>query len=130
MSFGEIVSWAWDETPSVHRNATNLLIHAVAVPLFVSAHVLLVAGILIDYRLLLAGLVSIVVSLAMQRFGHSLERNPPIQFSGPVDFVRRIYAEQFCNFWRFLLSGQWYRSLKARDGNARAAGPRHSHPDE
>ena len=34
---------------------------------------------------------------------------------GARDFLRRLYAEQFCNFWRFLFSGQWYASL--RGGN-------------
>ena len=27
MSFREVVSWAWTETPPVNRNRTNLLIH-------------------------------------------------------------------------------------------------------
>jgi len=55
----------------------------------------------------------IVVSLALQKFGHSLEQNPVHPFDGPRDFLRRIYAEQFYNYWRFLFSGQWYASFKA-----------------
>jgi hypothetical protein len=39
----------------------------------------------------------------------------PPPFEGARDFVRRLYAEQFCNFWRFLFSGQWYASLRARN---------------
>ena len=46
MSFPELLSWAWRETPPVHKNSTNLLIHIVAVPLFVLGHILLVAGVL------------------------------------------------------------------------------------
>jgi hypothetical protein len=79
---------------------------------------LLVAGAVFDLRLLIAAILCIVVSLALQKFGHSLEENPVHPFAGPRDFVRRIYAEQFCNFWRFLLSGQWYASFKARAKNA------------
>ncbi len=118
MSFPELLSWAWRETPPVHKNVTNLLIHMFAVPLFVFGHVLLVAGILIDPWLLIAGFFCIVVSLTLQKFGHSLERKQAPPFGGSRDFLRRIYAEQFCNFWRFLFSGQWHASFKARNKNA------------
>jgi hypothetical protein len=118
MSFPELLSWAWRETPPVHENVTNLLIHLFAVPLFVFGHVLLVVGIVIDPWLLIAGFLCIVVSLALQKFGHSLERKQAPPFAGSRDFLRRIYAEQFCNFWRFLFSGQWHASFKARNKNA------------
>ena len=118
MSFPALVSWAWRETPPVHKNAANLLIHLFAVPLFVVGNVLLVAGVVFDLWLPIAAILCIVVSLALQKFGHSLERNQPPPFAGSRDFLRRIYAEQFCNFWRFLLSGQWYASFKARAKNA------------
>jgi hypothetical protein len=113
MSFPQLLSWAWQETPSVHRNRANLLIHIVAVPLFVLGHVLLVAGILMKPWLLVGGIASIAVSLATQKFGHSLERTQVHPFTGASDFLRRIYAEQFCNFWRFFFSGRWYASFKA-----------------
>ena len=118
MSFPALLSWAWRETPPVHKNAANLLIHLFAVPLFVVGNVLLVLGIAIDLRLLIAAPLCLAVSLMLQKFGHSLERNQAPPFAGPRDFLRRLYAEQFCNFWRFLLSGQWYASFKARDTNA------------
>jgi len=118
MSFSALLSWAWEETPPVHRNAANLLIHLFAVPLFVVGNILLVAGVVFDLWLLIAAVLCIVVSLALQKFGHSLEGNPVHPFAGPRDFVRRIYAEQFCNFWRFLLSGQWYANFKTRAKNA------------
>ncbi len=118
MSFPELLSWAWRETPPVHKNGTNLLIHIVAVPLFVLGHILLVAGILINPWLLVAAIPSIVVSLAAQRVGHSLERDQVPPFTGAGDFLRRIYAEQFCNFWRFLFSGQWYASFQASRSGA------------
>ena len=118
MSFSELRAWAWSETPPVHKHRTNLLIHIVAVPLFVIGHVLLLAGILINPWWLMAGIVSIVVSLAAQKAGHALEPNQVPSFIGARDFLRRLYAEQFCNFWRFLFSGQWYASLRTSRSEA------------
>ncbi len=117
MSLRELVAWAWRETPPVHKNATNLLIHLFAVPLFVIGNVLVVAGIALNSWLIPVALLCIVVSLAMQKFGHSMERMPVPPFTGPRDFLRRLYAEQFCNYWRFVFSGQWYASFKARHEN-------------
>ena len=117
MAFAALLAWAWSETPPVHRNTANLLIHIFAVPLFVAGHFLLVAGIVINPRLLIAAALCIVVSLVLQKIGHSLERNQVPPFTGTRDFLRRLYAEQFCNFWRFLFSGQWYASFKANKTN-------------
>lgn len=113
MSFRELLSWQWEETPPGHENAANLLIHIFAVPLFVFAHCLLIGGIFVDSWLFVPAVLGIVLSLILQKIGHSLERNPVIPFAGPRDFVRRFYAEQFCNFWRFLFSGRWYANFKA-----------------
>jgi len=93
-------------------NATNLLIHIIAVPLFVLGHILLIAS-LVNPWWLAGATTSIGLSLAAQKYGHSLEHNQVHAFTGAADFMRRLYAEQFCNFWRFLFSGQWYASFKA-----------------
>jgi hypothetical protein len=113
MSLGELVAWAWQETPPVHSSTGNLLIHIVAVPMFVVGHALLIAAIAANWWLLVAGASSIFVSLALQRVGHSMEPQAVHPFAGPRDFVRRLYIEQFYNFWRFLFSGGWFASLKA-----------------
>jgi len=118
MSFPELVSWAWRETPPVHKSTANLIIHIVAVPLFVLGHVLLVVGLFVNAWWLAGAALSIVVSLAAQRVGHSLEHNQVPVFTGAGDFIRRLYAEQFCNFWRFLFSGQWYASFKSSRSEA------------
>jgi hypothetical protein len=115
MSFPELVAWAWRETPPVHRNARNLAIHIVAVPLFVLGHALLLGGVLASGWLAVAGVLCILVSIAAQGFGHSLERQQVHSFTGPRDFLRRLYAEQFFNFWRFLFTGKWYLSFKGRN---------------
>jgi hypothetical protein len=113
MPLGELVAWAWRETPPVHRSTGNLLIHIVAVPLFVLGHVLLLATFAAGPRSLAAGGACIVVSIVLQRLGHGMERQPVHSFGGPRDFLRRLYVEQFYNFWRFLLSGGWFAALKA-----------------
>ena len=121
MSFPELLAWAWKETPPVHRSTTNLLIHFFAVPLFVIGHVLVIGGIVFNARLVVAALPCIVVSLALQKYGHALERVQPPPFAGPRDFLRRLYAEQFCNYWRFLFSGRWQASFKAARAGDRSA---------
>jgi hypothetical protein len=107
MSFRELLAWAWRETPPVHRNASNLVIHLIAVPLFVVGHLLVLAAVVFSWWLVVLALLCVVVSVTLQGVGHSLERQQVPPFTGPRDFVRRLYAEQFCNFWRFLFSSQW-----------------------
>ena len=114
MPFSKLVAWAWRETPPVHKNAGNLVIHLFAVPLFVFGHMLVLSAAWLVWWLALAGVLCVVTSIAVQGFGHSLERQQVHPFTGPRDFLRRLYAEQFFNFWRFLFSGRWYLSLQAQ----------------
>ena len=115
MSFRELLAWAWRETPPVHKNVTNLVIHIFAVPLFVLGHLFLLAAFVYGWRLIVVGLLCNIASIVLQGFGHSMEQQKVPAFTGPRDFVRRLYAEQFCNFWRFLLSGQWFASVCAHN---------------
>ena len=124
MSFGELLSWAWIETPPVHRNRINLLLHIVAVPMFVLAHVLVLAAFFAKGWLAIASIALIATSLWLQKIGHSLEQQPVIPFESLGDFVRRLYAEQFVNFWRFLFTGRWYAAFTSRGSTSQAdAGP-------
>ena len=113
MPLSELVAWAWRETPPVHRSTGNLMIHIVAVPMFVVGHALLIAAIAANRWLLVAGVFFIVLSVSLQKLGHSMELQAVHPFAGPRDFVRRLYVEQFYNFWRFLFSGGWFASLRA-----------------
>ncbi len=91
-----------------HRNAVNQSIHLFAVPVFVLGHIVLFLALLnLDYRLALLGLGLAAFSMIVQGRGHKLENSPPDAFDGPGDFVRRIYAEQFYRYWRFLLNGDF-----------------------
>src|SRR5262245_32420031 len=112
MPLGELVAWAWRETPPVHSSTANLLIHIVAVPMFVAGHALLIAAAVASRWLVVAGPLFIVLSIALQGLGHRTEPQPVHPFAGPRDFIRRLYVEQFYNFWRFLFSGGWFSSLR------------------
>lgn len=96
-----------------HQHRVNLLIHLVAVPVFVFCAVgvawSLVAGL---WWQALAFAAGIGLSLAVQGRGHRLEAVPPEPFAGPLDFVRRIVLEQFGRFWGYLFSGGWLRALR------------------
>ncbi|MEM0980374.1 MAG: Mpo1-like protein [Cyanobacteria bacterium P01_H01_bin.58] len=95
----------------VHAHRTNLLIHLVAVPLFILAHVGLVAA--IAYRKPLPALTCIGVamaSLGLQRKGHALEVQAPAPFSSGWNFAARLYTEQFYAFPRFVVSGEFQES--------------------
>jgi hypothetical protein len=111
MPLRELVAWAWRETPPVHKSTGNLVIHVAAVPMFVVGHALLLAAIAANRSLLVAGLSFILLSLILQRLGHSMESQAVHPFTGPRDFIRRLYVEQFYNFWRFLFTGGWFASL-------------------
>lgn len=98
-----------------HKNHTNLLIHIAMVPLFVLGVVYaIVAG--FQGRWLAAGLSLLlpVLSIAAQGAGHKKEPNAPLPFDGPADFVKRIFAEQFVRFPKFVLSGRWLRAIRSR----------------
>jgi hypothetical protein len=79
--------------------------------MFVFGHALLIAALIVNARLAVAGAACIFSSLVMQRVGHAMEPQPVHPFAGPKDFVRRLYAEQFYNFWRFLFSGGWLAGM-------------------
>jgi hypothetical protein len=99
--------------PRFHQARTNLLIHIVAVPVFDLAVVGAVASLATRSWIAAAGgAVVAVAAFAAEGRGHALEENPPIPFAGPGDVVKRIFAEQFITFPRFVLSGGWARAFR------------------
>jgi hypothetical protein len=109
---GGLIAWQWRGYADNHRDRMNLLLHIVAVPAFI-------AGILACVRLLVAGLWLgaafafgfAVLAFAVQGIGHKREAVAPIPFDGPLDFIGRVFTEQFVTFPRFVLSGQWARNF-------------------
>lgn len=103
----------WSEYARVHAERTNLLIHLLAVPLFVGAFVFLLFSVWRG-----DGTSAVVASalcfgaMAMQGRGHRQEIEPPRPFSGPANFLRRWFTEQFVIFPLFLLSGRWWRQYR------------------
>lgn len=110
----------WPEYLRVHANRSNLLIHLVAVPLFVIAAVALVAALLAGNRIsAIVAVVSAVFAMFLQGRGHRLEEQSPRPFTGPGNFLRRWFTEQFVIFPAFMLSGRWRDQYRKSEKQAR-----------
>jgi len=117
MGIGQLLQWQWEGYPKYHQSRPNLLIHIVAVPLFLLGTIALIGAIAQLSLLLLAVAIGcILVAVALQGRGHRLEPVPPEPFSGPLNFLSRLFFEQWVTFPRFVLSGGWLAALrKARE---------------
>jgi Protein of unknown function (DUF962) len=110
-----LLAWQWSDYPAKHRDRVNLLLHLVAVPLFLVGTLLLVAAALRGSGPGIAlGLGCLVVSVVVEGRGHARERETPTPFAGPLDFASRFVVEQWITFPRFVLTGAWSRSFRAR----------------
>jgi len=105
--------------PRVHADRTNLLIHAVAVPVFDLAVIAVVIS-LVERAPIAAALSAAVAAgaFAAEGRGHGMESNRPIPFSGPGNALARIFAEQFITFPRFVLGGGWARAYRTAGSRA------------
>lgn len=113
MSMGELLRWQWQGYSRYHRSRPNLLIHMVAVPLFLGGTIaLLLAVAELSLIAFTVAFGCIVVAIALQGRGHRLEAVPPEPFSGPFNFVARLFLEQWVTFPRFVLSGGWSAALR------------------
>jgi len=117
MGISQLLRWQWEGYPKYHQSRPNLLIHIVAVPLFLLGTVALVGAVAeLSLLLLAVALGCILVAVALQGLGHRLEPVPPEPFSGPLNFVSRLFFEQWVTFPRFVFSGGWLAALrKARE---------------
>jgi hypothetical protein len=89
----------------------NLWVHVLTVPVFMAGSVVAASSPFTSLAALPAGLLAMALALAAQGRGHRQETSPPAKFSGPADFVLRIFAEQWITFPRFVLSGELARAL-------------------
>jgi hypothetical protein len=113
MSVSGLLDWQWRGYRTYHGSRANLLIHIVAVPLFLAGNVGLVAALMPrSWALAGASLVAMVVSLALQGRGHRREEVPPEPFTSPANAISRLLLEQWVTFPRFVLSGGWLRALR------------------
>jgi hypothetical protein len=120
MTTSGLVTRQWESYGTYHQNRANLIVHMVAVPAFMLGNVLAVAGAaMLSPMLFGADAVLSVGSIAAQGRGHRSEPVPAQPFAGPADFVKRIFAEQWITFPRFVLSGTW-RAKLAESANVAA----------
>jgi hypothetical protein len=111
-----LLAHQWSGYLAFHRSRANLLLHIIAVPAFLLANVALILVLLLG-AWIPAGVTAAVMALALiaQRRGHRLEPTPPEPFTGPVNAMLRILAEQWVTFPRYVLSGQWLRAFRQRE---------------
>ena len=116
MSVNGLLQWQWEGYRRYHQVRASLLLHIVAVPVFIVASIALI-GALISGRLILAlimlGLMAL--SMAVQGRGHRLEPVSPEPFSGAGNAIARIVLEQWITFPRFVLSGGWMLALRKQN---------------
>lgn len=104
----------WSDYSRVHAHRTNLLIHLFAVPLFAVSFIL--TFVFAERRHFLPATLALAAALAamvLQAGGHRLETTSPRPFTGPANFLRRWFSEQFFIFPAFLLSGRWWQQFRA-----------------
>jgi hypothetical protein len=113
MRLGELASWQHRDYEQYHRSRRNLLVHIVAVPLFLVGNALVLGALLVQAWALAAGalLLSLLAFLA-QGLGHKGEPIPPVPFAGPGNAIARILVEQWVTFPRFVLSGAWAEAFR------------------
>ncbi|MGO4328719.1 terminase [Cupriavidus sp. 2TAF22] len=110
-----LLAWQWRGYARNHTDPRSLLLHIVAVPIFMAGNVLLVYGVLtLSVPAVGLGVLCMGVSMMLQGRGHRLEAERPEPFAGPLDIAGRILAEQWITFPRFVLSGQWWAALHGR----------------
>lgn len=108
-------AWQWRAYPDNHRHPTNLVLHLIAVPLFIVAFLLIVSGVFsLSLGDVAIGIIGLLAALGLQRHGHSLETQASEPFSDRKDAVSRLLVEQFLTFPRFFLSGGWWRAWRDR----------------
>ena len=123
MSIEKFLQWQWSGYSAAHRNRTNLLIHLVAVPLFMSATLLAVYALVrLSLPTFAAAALCFLVSLIFQGRGHKLELTQPEPFKDGLDFLLRLFAEQWITFPRFVLTGRWYENLSEAATNQSSLG--------
>ncbi len=102
---GGLLKWQWSLYPGAHRDRRNLALHALTAPLFILGTCELLYSPLSGWRDAARGAALMIFVLYLQGRGHKLEATTPAPFLGPLDVVRRFFAEQWITFPRYVLSG-------------------------
>jgi hypothetical protein len=107
----DLLAWQLQLYPEGHTTRLNLAIHLVTVPMFHMGLATLLLG-LIGWSgfTMLAGWLVMMTCIVLQGVGHKREPVAPVPFSGPVDVVTRLLAEQLITYPRFVLGGGFVRA--------------------
>ena len=114
MCLTTLIVTQWQDYGRLHRSRSNLILHLLAVPVFLLANVALLVELLTGHWML-AGicLLTMLVGFAAQGLGHAKETERPVAFTGPWNLLVRTFVEQWITFPRFVLSGGWASAFKA-----------------
>lgn len=119
MTFPELVDQQWSGYADRHRDKTHLMLKIVAVPLVWIAGIQIFGALLLmlvpgvsGIGVLVWALALVAVSVFLQVRGATLEAVPPRPFAFTKDTALWFAADDFVNFPRFVLTGEWLRNLK------------------
>jgi phage terminase small subunit len=108
-------TWQWRTYADNHRHPANLVLHLIAVPMFILAALLILDGLFsLSFTSIAIGVIGLVAALGFQRHGHKLEQQSSEPSGDRGNAVKRLLVEQFVTFPRFVLSGAWWRAWKER----------------
>ena len=108
-------AWQWRAYPNNHQHPTNLVLHLIAVPLFIVAFLLIACGVFgLNLANFAIGVIGVIAALGLQRHGHTLEAQASEPFSDRKDAVSRLLVEQFLTFPRYVLSGGLWLAWRER----------------
>ena len=114
MGLLSLARWQWQGYGLYHQTMRNLLVHIVAVPMFLLGNVLVAVGLVVGtWWVAAVGALLSGAAFAVQGVGHKGEPVPPVPFSGPGNAAARVFLEQWVTFPRFVLSGGWAENLRA-----------------
>ena len=98
----------------VHSTRSNLLIHLVAVPLFVMSTVLWILALLVGaIPAVMVWTVTAIIAVMLQRHGHRREPESQPEVTGALAIAGQWFAEQFVIFPWFVVSGGWLKQWRA-----------------
>ena len=102
----------WVGYSTTHQNKSNLLLHLLAVPLFMAGTLVVLYGLVtLSPVSLVIAIIGLMGTLFLQGCGHSREPVQPEPFSSRWDFMSRIVAEQWMTFPRFVVTGGWLKNI-------------------
>ena len=119
MTFPEQVDQQWSDYAERHRDKTHLMLKIVAVPLvwlaviqaFGALLLLLLPGVS-GFGALVWALVMVAIGGFLQVRGATMETVKSRPFAMNKDYALWFAADNFVNFPRFVLTGDWLKALK------------------